>query len=52
MTKRDMAQEIVKSVVWDGVKDVDWLVKHHTKEQIKDIYDMMLDAENDYWDNM
>ena len=48
MTKADMAYIIIKSPAWDG-QNADWLVKHCTKQELKDIYNQIEEAEEDYY---
>lgn len=48
MTKKEMAEIITASPAWDGCSEEE-LVKNYTKEQIKDIYDMLDEAEEEYY---
>ena len=50
MTKADMAYTITKSPAWDGASK-EWLIKHCTKQEIKDIYDQLKEAEDDFYDS-
>lgn len=49
MKKMDMIEIIVNSPAWDGTKNKSWLYKNNTKEEIKDIYDMIEEAEEEYY---
>lgn len=50
MTKIDYAKILVESPAWDGIKDPYKLVKLYSKAELKDAYDMLADAEADYYD--
>ena len=51
MTKSEMAYIITESPAWDG-RSAEWLIKHCSKQEIKDYYDELNEAENDYYDNL
>ena len=48
MTKADMAYIITKSPAWDGASK-EWLIKHCTKQELKDLYDQVEAAEEEYF---
>ena len=50
MTKREYAECLVASPVWDGERNINWLVRNYTKEELKDAFDMMEEYENDYYE--
>ena len=49
MTKYEYAEIIVRSPAWDGVRSADRLARMYPKNYLKDIYDMLDDAEADYY---
>lgn len=51
MTKMDYAEALTNCEIWDGEKDPQKLAKLYTKEQLKDYYDAMEDAIDDYYEN-
>ncbi len=52
MTKLEMAEILVKSPAWDGIKSAQELVKHCSKQEIKDAYDYLDFAEEDYFNDL
>ena len=50
MTKEKMARELINSPAWDG-GTYDKLMRA-SKQEIVDIYDMMQEAEEDYYNNL
>ncbi len=50
MTKTEMANIITKSPAWDGAS-AEWLIRHCTKQELKDIYDQIEFAERDYYED-
>ena len=49
MTKIEYAKILTESPAWDGIKDPYKLVKLYSKAELKDAYDMLTDAEADYY---
>ena len=49
MTKKEMAEIITRSPAWEGTRSVKELCRDYTKEQIKDAYDELDNAEEDYY---
>ena len=49
MTKKDMAEIIASSPVWNGAS-ASWLIKNCTKEQLKDLMWQIEYAEEDYYE--
>lgn len=49
MTKKEMAEIIARSPAWVGNLTVKELCREYTKEQIKDAYDELDNAEEDYY---
>ena len=49
MTEADMAYIITNSPVWDGA-NAEWLEKHCTKQELKDLCDQVEEAEEDYYE--
>lgn len=52
MTKLDYAKIIVSSPAWDGINNPYELAKLYTKEELKDAYNMMEEAEEDYYNSL
>lgn len=52
MTKVEYATMLVSSPVWDGNKSIAFLVKTYTKQELKDAYDMMEEAEENYYNEL
>lgn len=51
LTKREMAEILINCAAWDGSKDVDFLCKNYSLKEIKDAYDMIDEATDDYYNN-
>lgn len=49
MTKLEMAKILTNSPAWDGIKNPYKLVELYTKAELKDAYDVLEDAEADYY---
>lgn len=49
MNKLDYAEIIVNSPAWSGIKNPFKLVRMYTKAELKDIYNMLEEAEEDYF---
>ena len=49
MKKIEYARIIVRSPAWDGTRSPEKLAKWYTLAELKDIYDMLGEAENDYY---
>ena len=45
MKKIEYAWFIVKSPLWDGIKDADWLARSYSKQELKDLYNQLLELE-------
>ena len=45
MKKIEYAWFIVESPLWDGIKDADWLARSYSKQELKDLYNQLLDLE-------
>ena len=52
MKKIDYAKCITNSPAWDGIKNPYTLTKMYRKEELKDMYDMIEEAEEDYYNSM
>ena len=52
MTKLDYAKILTNSPAWDGIKNPYKLVKLYSKEELKDAYDMLAYAEEDYYNSI
>lgn len=52
MTKMEYAKILTNSPVWDGIKDPYKLVKLYSKAELKDAYDMLEEAEEDYYNSI
>lgn len=52
MTKLEMAEILVSSPVWEGIKDAHELARRYTKQEIEDAYDYLDFAEEDYFNNL
>lgn len=52
MTKRELAEMLVNSPAWDGMKSVDDLCKNYSKAELQDAYDMLETAEEEYFDDL
>ena len=48
MTKLQYAQCITLSPAWDGA-DKEWLVKNCSKEELKDLFEQIDEAEEEYY---
>ena len=46
-TKKELAELIISSYSWDGVKSVSWLVKNCDREELVDLYTEA--CERDYY---
>lgn len=51
MTKLEMAEILVNSPVWAGIRDPKKLAKMSSKEELKDIYRELDEAEEEYYNN-
>lgn len=51
MTKFEMAQMLVNSPAWDGLRPVEKLAAAYTKEELQDACDMLEEAEREYFDS-
>lgn len=49
MKKIEYAEIIVASPAWDGIKSAQKLAKMYTLAELKDMYSMLHDAEEDYY---
>lgn len=49
MTKLEIARILVDSPAWQGEKDAEWLVKIYSKVELQDMFDMLDEAEEDYY---
>lgn len=52
MTKLDYAEILTNSPAWGGIKNPYKLVKMYTKQELKDAYDMLKEAEEDYYNSI
>lgn len=55
MNKKDMIDVMSRSAVWEGRKDKNFLKnlsKKMTKQEIRDAYDMLGEAEAEYYENL
>lgn len=50
MTKLEMAQMLVNSPAWDGLRPAEKLAAAYTKEELQDACDMLEEAEQEYLD--
>lgn len=51
MTKLEMAQMLVNSPAWDGLRPAEKLAAAYTKEELQDACDMLEEAEREYFDS-
>ena len=51
MKKIEYAWFIVESPLWDGIKDADWLARSYSKQEIKDLYNQLLELEGQRGEN-
>ena len=51
MTKIEMAQMLVNSPAWDGLRPAEKLAAAYTKEELQDACDMLEEAEREYFDS-
>lgn len=51
MTKLEMAQMLVNSPAWDGLRPAEKLAAAYTKEELQDACDMLEEAEQEYFDS-
>lgn len=49
MTKLDYAEILIGSPAWDGIRNPHKLVKMYSKQELKDAYNMLKEAEEDYY---
>ena len=49
MTKIEYARIIVRSPAWDGIKSAEKLAMWYKLAELKDMYDMLGEAEADYY---
>ena len=45
MKKIEYAWFLVESPLWDGIKDADWLARSYSKQELKDLYNQLLELE-------
>lgn len=51
MTKLEMAQMLVNSPAWDGLRPAEKLAAAYTKEELQDACEMLEEAEQEYFDS-
>lgn len=51
MTKLEMAQMLVNSPAWDGLRPAEKLAAAYTKEELQDACEMLEEAEKEYFDS-
>lgn len=52
LTKKDMIDILVVSPAWDGSKDKKLLLKNYSYQEIKDLYNELTEAEQDYFESL
>ena len=51
MTKLEIAEILVKNPVWEGIQNPKKLAKMYSKEELKDTYRELNEAEEEYYNN-
>ena len=51
MTKLEMAQMLVNSPAWDGLRPAEKLAAAYSKQELQDACDMLEEAEQEYLDS-
>lgn len=51
MTKLEMAQMLVNSPAWDGLRPAEKLAAAYSKQELQDACDMLEEAEQEYFDS-
>lgn len=51
MTKLEMAQMLVNSPAWDGLRPAEKLAAAYSKQELRDACDMLEEAEQEYLDS-
>ena len=52
ITKSEMAYALVNSPVWNGIKSESELKRRYSWEELHDMFEMMMDYEQDYYDSI
>ena len=47
ISKRDMAEYLVRSAIWTGVRSVEWLCKNITWEELHYLYQKVIELESE-----